>query len=253
MRSHRKAGAMGGHAAVRALLVLRNAAGAFAAAVAFAAAGALLPGCASDKDEAPAPPPVWGGPDPIALIDVFIREHPVDKSDPEWKTKVPRPPFVQFDPTRKYYWFLSTNAGLMKIEFKPEWSPNHVATAIYLTRIGFYDDLVFHRIIPGFMAQGGDPLGTGAGGPGFRIAGEFHKKAKHDERGILSAANRGPYTDGSQFFITFKKAENLDGRHTVYGQLVEGTGTLMTIEAAGSKDGKPTEVVMIRRAEVLVE
>jgi cyclophilin family peptidyl-prolyl cis-trans isomerase len=209
--------------------------------------------CASDDGESQSPPEPWGGPDPIELIDAFIVEHAVDKSDPDWKTSVPRPPYVQFDPTRKYYWFLTTTVGMMKIEFKPEWSPNHVSTAIYLTRIGYYDDLAFHRVIPGFMAQGGDPLGDGTGGPGFRLAGEFHKKAKHDERGVLSAANRGPHTDGSQFFITFKKADNLDGKHTVYGILVEGAGTLRTLEAVGTKDGKPTDVVTIRRAEVMVE
>lgn len=209
--------------------------------------------CASKNDAEVEAPEPWGGPDPIALIDAFILEHPIDKSDPEWKTRVPRPPYVQFDPTRKYYWFLTTNAGMMKIEFKPEWSPNHVSTAIYLSRIGFYDGLTFHRIIPGFMAQGGDPLGTGTGGPGFRLAGEFHKKATHDERGIVSAANKGPHSDGSQFFITFKKAENLDGKHTVYGMLVEGAGTLRTLEGVGTKEGKPTEIVTIRRAEVMVE
>jgi peptidyl-prolyl cis-trans isomerase B (cyclophilin B) len=222
------------------------------AAVAIAATLLAL-ACASKKDVEATPPKPWGGPDPIGLIDAFILEHPIDKSDPEWKTKVPRPPYVQFDPTRKYYWFINTNAGIMKIEFKPEWSPNHVSTAIYLTRIGFYDGLAFHRIIPGFMAQGGDPLGTGTGGPGFRLAGEFHKKAKHDERGIVSAANKGPHSDGSQFFITFKKAENLDGKHTVYGMLVEGAGTLRTLEGVGTKEGKPTEIVTIRRADVMVE
>lgn len=210
-------------------------------------------GCAS-SDEAgePAPEP-WTGPDPIEEIDAFIAAHPVDRSDPDWKTSVPRPPFVRFDPNREYYWFLNTSAGNMKIELKPEWSPHHVATAIYLTRIGFYDGLTFHRVIPGFMAQGGDPLGTGAGGPGFRIAGEFHKKATHDGRGIVSSANRGPRTDGSQFFITFKEKPELDGRHTVYGQLVEGLGTLLAIESVGTKDGEPRERVTIRRALVRVE
>ena len=103
------------------------------------------------------------------------------------------------------------------------------------------------------MAQGGDPKGNGSGGPGFRIAGEFHKKGLHTERGALSAANRGPRTDGSQFFITFKKAEELDGKHTVYGQTVEGMGTLRTLESIGSKSGKPAKDVRIRRAEVIVE
>ena len=215
-------------------------------------------GCAStsdedggeDKQEAGE---VWGGRDPIERIDAFIAEHPVDKSNPHWKTKVPRPPFVQFDPNKKYYWYLNTDIGMIKAELKPEWSPNHVSTAIYLTRIGFYDGLTFHRVIPGFMAQGGDPLGNGRGGPGFRIAGEFHKKALHKDKGAISAANRGPRTDGSQFFITFKKAEHLDGKHTVYGQVVEGMGTLRTLESFGSKEGEPMQTVTIRRAEVVVE
>ena len=223
-----------------------------AAALATAALAAF--GCASEGQAPAEPPPAWTGPDPIEQIDAFIAAHPVDKANPAWKTRVPRPPFVPFDPNRRYYWQLTTDAGLLKIEFKPEWSPKHVSTAIYLTRLGFYDGLLFHRIIPGFMAQGGDPLGNGLGNPGFRIAGEFDdKKALHEERGALSAANRGPRTDGSQFFITFKKAEHLDGKHTVYGQVVEGMGTLGMLESAGSKDGKPTETVRIRRAEVIVE
>jgi len=213
--------------------------------------GAL--GCASDDAAEAAPPAPWSGPDPIETIDAFIDAHPVDRTDPTWKTHVPRPPFVQLDPTRTYYWQLNTSAGILKIRFRPEWSPHHVSTAIYLTRLGFYDGLTFHRVVPGFMAQGGDPLGDGSGGPGFRIAGEFHKKAKHDERGVLSAANRGPRTDGSQFFITFKEQPELDGKHTVYGQLVEGLGTLLAIESVGTKEGVPREIVEIRRARVIVE
>jgi len=210
-------------------------------------------GCAS-KDAAPQPPPQpWGGPDPIELIDEFIEAHPIDRADPTWKTHVPRPPFVAFDPGKTYYWYLTTTAGVLKIKLLPEWSPHHVATAIYLTRIGFYDGLTFHRVIPGFMAQGGDPLGDGTGGPGFRIAGEFHKGATHDERGKVSAANSGPRTDGSQFFILFKEKTDLDTKHTVYGQLVEGMGTLLTIESVGTEDGKPISTVEIRRAKVVVE
>jgi cyclophilin family peptidyl-prolyl cis-trans isomerase len=209
--------------------------------------------CASKEPETAAPPEPWAGPDPIEQIDAFIDEHPVDKTDPTWKTHVPRPPFVRFDPSRKYFWFLNTTAGILKFELLPEWSPHHVSTVIYLTRIGFYDGLTFHRVIPGFMAQGGDPLGDGSGGPGFRIAGEFHKKASHDERGILSAANRGPRTDGSQFFVTFKENTELDPKHTVYGRLVEGLGTLTSIESVGTKDGEPKLIVEIKRARVVVQ
>ena len=220
------------------------------------AVGLLLVSCASKEPAVVEPEPAWPGQDPIEKIDAFIAEVAdpnIDRSDPRWKTRVPRPPFVRFDPSRKYYWFLNTDAGTLKIELKPEWSPNHVSTAIYLTRLGFYDGLTFHRVIPKFMAQGGDPLGDGSGSPGFRIAGEFHKKAKHAKRGVVSAANRGPRTDGSQFFILFKEAEHLDGKHTVYGQLVEGLGTLRTLETLGTKDGEPREIVQIRRASIVVE
>jgi peptidyl-prolyl cis-trans isomerase B (cyclophilin B) len=215
----------------------------------------LLPGCGTMKSKETSSAPVqFAGVDATVSIDEFIAAHPVDKNNPAWKTRVPRPPTVQFDPAKTYYWSLSTSEGFIKIKLRPDFAPRHVASTIYLTRLGFYDDLTFHRIIPGFMAQGGDPLGTGAGGPGFRYAGEFKsKKAKHDERGIVSMANAGPRTDGSQFFILFKENEALDGKHTVFGEVLEGKGTLRTMEALGSKSGKPRRPVTIRRAVILAE
>jgi cyclophilin family peptidyl-prolyl cis-trans isomerase len=149
---------------------------------------------------------------------------------------------------------LFTSHGLLKIEFKPEKAPRHVGTMLYLTRLGFFDGLGFHRIIPKFMAQGGDPTGTGKGGPGFRYAGEFPRGApRHNKRGVVSMANAGSRTDGSQFFILFDEAPHLDGKHTVFGQVVEGFGTLRQIEVLGSKDGKPREPVLIERAEIREE
>lgn len=205
-------------------------------------------GCAG-KD--PTPARSFGGPDPMTAIDAFIADRRIDTSDPEWKLHVPRPPVVAFPPDRKYYWVLQTNVGMIKIELKQAWAPRHVASTIYLTRLGFYDGVDFHRIIPKFMAQGGDPLGTGAGGPGFRYAGEFHKKGKHDERGVVSMANSGPRTDGSQFFILFDEAPHLDDKHTVFGQVVEGFGTLRSIEMVGDKDGTPKRAIVIEKAEIL--
>lgn len=188
----------------------------------------------------------------VEAVDQYIDQHPVDVSDPSWKTHLPRPPVVEFDPDVDYYWFLHTSAGGIKIQLKPEWAPAHVTSTIYLTRLGFYDGLGFHRIIPKFMVQGGDPLGTGRGGPGYRMAGEFHRKARHNKRGVVSAANRGPRTDGSQFFILFSdEGEHLDGKHTVYGQVVEGLGTLRTLEMYGTETGEPTRIVVIRRSEIL--
>jgi cyclophilin family peptidyl-prolyl cis-trans isomerase len=93
--------------------------------------------------------------------------------------------------------------GPIDVKLLPDVTPMHASSTIYLTRLGYYDGLAFHRVIPGFMAQGGCPLGTGTGGPGYEYDGEFSPTVKHDKPGILSMANRGPGTDGSQFFLTF--------------------------------------------------
>ena len=122
-----------------------------------------------------------------------------------------------------------------------------------LAREGFYDGVVFHRVIPGFMAQGGDPTGTGTGGPGYQYAGEFAGGAKHDKAGMLSMANAGPNTDGSQFFLTFVETSYLDGKHTVFGETVKGTDTLKALEAAGSASGKTKEKLEITKATIRVE
>lgn len=191
----------------------------------------------------------------LEAVDAMIAAHPVDTSAPDWRLQVPRPAPVRFSPDRKVYWMLHTSEGLLKIELLADKAPRHVGTMIYLTRLGFFDGLVFHRIIPGFMAQGGDPTGTGTGGPGFKYAGEFPRRGapKHDARGVVSMANAGPRTDGSQFFILFKEAPHLDGKHTVFGQVVEGMGTLVGIEAMGSEDGTPRAPVRIERAELREE
>ena len=123
----------------------------------------------------------------------------------------------------------------------------------FLTDVGFYDDVVFHRIIPGFMAQGGDPTGTGRGGPGYRYAGEFDGTTSHDKPGLLSMANAGPGTDGSQFFITFVPTQYLDGKHTIFGEIVSGEETLAMLEAAGSRSGQTSEQVKIEKATIRVE
>jgi cyclophilin family peptidyl-prolyl cis-trans isomerase len=130
----------------------------------------------------------------------------------------------------------------------------HVSSTIYLTKLGFYDDVVFHRVIPGFMAQGGDPTGTGSGGPGYTYGGEFDPSVKHDKGGLLSMANAGPGTDGSQFFLTFVPTSWLDGKHTIFGEVVDGKGTLSELEKRGSSGaGRTTEKLFIERATIVVE
>jgi cyclophilin family peptidyl-prolyl cis-trans isomerase len=148
---------------------------------------------------------------------------------------------------------MQTSVGVMKIKLMPEVAPMHVSSTIYLTRLGFYDGLPFHRIITGFMAQGGDPRGNGTGGPGYNYGFEALEPAKHDRPGLLSMANAGPGTDGSQFFITFVATPHLDGKHTIFGEVVEGKGTLKELENNGSRNGRPTKAIKIVAAAIRVE
>jgi peptidyl-prolyl cis-trans isomerase B (cyclophilin B) len=189
----------------------------------------------------------------IVAIEAFIAKQSIDKTKPDWKTKLPKPPKVEFDPSSKYFWTLQTNYGAIKLQLKPDVAPMHVSSTIYLTELGFYDGLTFHRVIPGFMAQGGDPLGSGRGGPGYQYDGEFDPSVKHSKPGILSMANAGPGTDGSQFFITFVPTPHLDGRHTIFGEVVDGMDALREIEKRGSRSGATSEPLKIEKATISVE
>ena len=112
--------------------------------------------------------------------------------------------------------------GKVKIELYADKTPKTVQNFIDLSNSGFYDGVIFHRVIPGFMAQTGDPDGTGTGGPGYTFEDEFHPSLSHDSEGILSIANRGPNTNGSQFFITYAPTPHLDNMHSVFGKVIEG-------------------------------
>ncbi len=189
----------------------------------------------------------------VAQIDAFIAKAGIDKSAPNWKTKLPKPEVATFDPKATYLMHITTNKGPISIEFMPKAAPMHVTNFIYLARLGFFDGLVFHRVIPGFMAQGGDPLGTGTGGPGYQFGSEIAPDAKHDVAGILSMANAGPGTDGSQFFLTFKETPWLDGKHTVFGFIVDGIETMDKLEAAGSQSGKTSEKLTMDKVTIEVK
>jgi cyclophilin family peptidyl-prolyl cis-trans isomerase len=192
--------------------------------------------------------------DPVlGSCDKYIAGQGIDKSGKDWRTRLPEPPELAFDSGKKYYWDLETSQGAIRVRLLPKVAPKHVASTIYLTRLGFYDDLTFHRVIPGFMAQGGCPLGTGTGGPGYQYAGECDPKVKHDRPGLLSMANAGPGTDGSQFFLTFVATPWLDGKHTVFGEVVEGADALRELELRGTEGGRTTEPLLLRSAAVTVE
>ena len=150
--------------------------------------------------------------------------------DNEWKLKLTKPELRQFDAKKDYFWVLETNKGNIKIKLMPEVAPMHVTSTMFLTEKGFYDGTIFHRVIPDFMAQGGDPVGDGRHGPGYQYAGEFSPNVKHDRPYLVSMANAGPNTDGSQFFITFKPTPWLDGKHTVFGQVVNGQEAVNAVQ-----------------------
>jgi len=189
----------------------------------------------------------------IAEMDAFIAKQNVDKTKSGWKTRLAKPPRLRFPKGTTYYWNLETTQGAIKVKLMPEVAPMHVSSTIYLTRLGFYDGTAFHRVIPGFMAQGGDPLGNGTGGPGYQYAGEFDRAVKHDRPGLLSMANRGPGTDGSQFFLTFVKTPHLNGKHTIFGEVSGSMATVKALEQNGSRSGRPTKPMSIKRATITAE
>ncbi|MBI5840787.1 MAG: peptidylprolyl isomerase [Chloroflexi bacterium] len=138
-------------------------------------------------------------------------------------------PAMQIDSKKKYKAQMETDKGTMVIELFADKAPKTVNNFVFLAREGFYEGITFHRVIADFMVQGGDPTGRGSGGPGYKFGDEFHPSLKHDKQGMLSMANAGPGTNGSQFFITHVPTPWLDGKHSIFGQVVEGLDVLMSI------------------------
>lgn len=190
----------------------------------------------------------------VKAVNAHIESQKIDKTQSDWKTKLSQPELVNFDPEAKYYWDIETSEGKLVVELFTQSAPMHATSTIYLTQLGFYDGLIFHRVINNFMAQGGDPLGNGRGHPGYKYAGEFDDTLSHNKAGILSMANSGPNTDGSQFFITFTATPWLDAKHTIFGEVVEGLETtLPAIENLGSRSGRTEKDITIIKATIRVE
>ncbi|HAR96447.1 MAG TPA: peptidylprolyl isomerase [Deltaproteobacteria bacterium] len=139
-------------------------------------------------------------------------------ADKQWK----EPPEMQIDPKKTYRVKMETTQGVIELELYPQHAPKTVNNFVFLTKEGFYDGVVFHRVISNFVVQGGDPTGTGRGGPGYRFEDETRGNPLTHESKVLSMANAGPNTNGSQFFITLAPQPHLNGKHTVFGKVIVG-------------------------------
>jgi len=157
-------------------------------------------------------------------------------STKSWKNS----PEMAIDPKKQYTATFKTDLGDIVVKLFADKVPRTVNNFVFLAREGFYNDTIFHRVINDFMAQGGDPTGTGMGGPGYKFSDEFNPTLKHDKPGILSMANAGPNTNGSQFFITHVPTPWLDNKHSVFGEVSEGLDVLLSIPARDpSRRGSP--------------
>jgi len=160
-----------------------------------------------------------------------------------------RPPEMALTPGKEYFATFHTEKGPFRVRLFADKAPETVNNFVSLARDGYFDGTTFHRVIGGFMAQGGDPTGTGTGGPGYTISDEFHPDLSHTGRGILAMANAGPNTGGSQFFITFDATPWLDGKHAVFAEVVEGMENVLSLrERDPMRDPEPGD--RIERVEI---
>ena len=146
---------------------------------------------------------------------------------------------------------IKTNMGEIVIELFADKAPKTVENFVTLAEKGFYDGVIFHRVIPQFMIQGGDPTGTGRGGPGYHFADEFEPTLKHTEAGMLSMANSGPNTNGSQFFITVAATPWLDGKHAIFGKVIEGLDLVIKMSEAATLPGdRPKNKIIMEKVTI---
>lgn len=163
----------------------------------------------------------------------------------KWNT----PPEMEIDLEKTYVARMETEKGEIVIELFADKAPKTVNNFVFLARQGFYDGIIFHRVIANFMAQGGDPTGTGTGGPGYKFEDEFDPSLKHDKPGILSMANAGPNTNGSQFFITHVPTPWLDNKHSVFGK-VSNDESLQVLNSIPPRDPQRPESPAVKLQEV---
>jgi cyclophilin family peptidyl-prolyl cis-trans isomerase len=176
----------------------------------------------------------------------------VDGSSPQQRKFDQEPPMV-IDPNKRYTATMVTSHGTLVISLDPLAAPKTVNSFVFLARYHYYDGVIFHRIIPGFVLQGGDPTGTGTGGPGYKFADELPKPGRY-QIGSLAMANAGPNTNGSQFFvISGPDGAALPPQYSLFGSVVSGGDVVSTIDALGTRSGKPKETVTIESVTIAEE
>ena len=153
------------------------------------------------------------------------------------------PPEMQIDPSKTYSVIIETSKGTIELELQPQHAPRTVNNFVFLANNGFYDGISFHRVISDFMIQGGCPEGTGRGGPGYKFEDEVKGNPLKHERGVISMANAGPNTNGSQFFITHSPQPHLNGKHTVFGKVVKGLDVVDAIQQNDKMESVKTSKV----------
>jgi cyclophilin family peptidyl-prolyl cis-trans isomerase len=158
---------------------------------------------------------------------------------------------MQIDPSKSYVAIFKTENGDVRVRLFARQAPVTVNNFIFLAGQGYYDRTTFHRILPGFMAQGGDPTGTGAGGPGYTFEDEFDQDLQFDRPGLLAMANRGPDTNGGQFFITYAPTPHLNGLHTIFGEVVEGAEVLNNLTPRDPQDNPDYQGDMLVSVEII--
>ncbi len=172
-----------------------------------------------------------------------------DGSSPQRRSFKGEPP-MSIDPAKRYTATMATSKGSMTIALDPQAAPRTVNSFVFLARYHYFDGIVFHRVIPGFVLQGGDPTGTGTGGPGYKFADELPAPGRY-ELGSRAMANAGPDTTGSQFFIiSGRDGMGLPPSYSLFGKVVAGLDTVAAIDAVGSRSGKTTEKVTIESVTI---
>ncbi len=204
---------------------------------------ALVAACGgSDPTPVPTPRPAASQPTAAPAVKKMLQ-----------KGDKPQAPSGALDRSKTYIATFKTDIGTFKTELYDDKAPLAVENFVNLARIGYYDNTVFHRVLENFMAQGGDPTGTGSGGPGYRFRDEIDPALTFDSPGILGMANSGPNTNGSQFYITFLATPHLNGGYTVFGKVTEGMDVVLKIKRRDPSDAAQLSIVPQKLLSVEIE